>query len=228
MARGEPFSMGMYGDGEWMAMFGARGQNAEATNYAPVAYPLKLTLQYPADNYFFLAPEIIKSKKDTGIGEEAVDAFLHLNRAENIEWHEKDIWDKTAREAGLRPFIEQIRKMPNVTIISNKALRGLTFLNYKHFIEIDYPNWYSIDEMRRLRKEIQSIPEPATFLVSAGLPAAIVTQEIHAFKKDSWGLDLGSIWDAFVGIGAQRGWRAELYNSSEQYELWKTKQLEGL
>ena len=58
-------------------------------------------------------------------------------------------------------------------------------------------------------------------LISAGLPAALIAQRIQIALGDVFALDLGSIWDAFVGIGAQRGWRREMYEDEAKYAEWK-------
>jgi hypothetical protein len=67
----------------------------------------------------------------------------------------------------------------------------------------------------------------AVYCVSAGVSAAIIIDQLHDTLPDSCLLDCGSIWDAFVGIGGQRQWRAELYANPKAWERWKRKNLYG-
>ena len=221
----EYFSIGMLGDGEWNAIMHSdvHGKNAEETIYTPdLCDDLFESLKFKADNFYFSTPEGLKNPKWSGLGEVRIDKWLKKAGVE-IEFLEKDCWDRWTREAMLGPFIKQLQKM-NVCIVSNKALRGLSFLNYDHFIEIGYPNCY--DEIDRAVEEcLLHYGKPGVYLVAMGLPAALFVQKMHGKIPNSWFLDLGSIWDAFVGIGAQRGWRAELYNDPEEYHIWKKASL---
>lgn len=220
LANKEYFSMGMYGDGEWMAIFKDRVGfgNAENTIYTPeLCEELRESLKFKSDNFLFSSPAILKSAKDTHIGEKKIDETLKEIGAD-VEFYEKDMWDREVRSGGLLPFIKQLQKM-NVVIISNEALRGLTFLKYDHFVEIPYPNCHL--EMDRVVNECLDYGKPGVYLIAAGLPAALFAQKLHDRIPSSWFLDLGSIWDAFVGIGAQRGWRGEMYADEVKYNNWK-------
>lgn len=223
----EYFSQGMYGDGEWLAVFHDRigGENAEGTVYTKeLCDALAHSLHYVSPTFYFSTPEGLRDARLSGIGEARIDKWLKKEGLE-IEFVEKDCWNTWTRLSQLQPFINQLRQM-NVCIISNKALRGLTFLNYDHFIEIGYPNCFS--EIDRVVEAALEYGKSGVYLISAGLPAAIIAQRLHERIPESWFLDLGSIWDAFVGIGAQRGWRAELYANPTLYEEWKVKSLEGV
>jgi hypothetical protein len=211
LVRWDYFSQGMYGDAEWICLFGDRigGVNAENTVYTKrLSDELRQSLTYRPSNYYFSTPAVLKT-----LGFES-----RIDSLTDIEFVEKDLpWDVQARLGGLVPFIQQLQKMP-VTIISNSALRRLHFLRYAHFIEISYPNCHL--ELDRVIEEVKTIGGSMVYLVAAGLPAALFTQRIHSMFPNCFALDIGSIWDAFVGIGAQRGWRAELYADHRMYREW--------
>jgi hypothetical protein len=203
--------MGMYGDAEWIAIFrrDIGGKNAEHTIYTPeLCKALRMSLSYRADNFYFSTPiEVIH------MGFEKRIDFLT-----QVEFVEKDApWDVESRLGGLVPFIQQLKKM-KTCIISNKALRGLTFLEYDAFIELSYPNCFP--EIETVIQQAQKIGNGYVFLISAGLPATLIAQQLHATLDNVFALDLGSIWDAFVKIGAQRGWRRELYDNETKYKEW--------
>ncbi len=218
------FSMGMYGDGEWIAILKERigKANAEHTVYTQeLCDELIQSLHFKADDFLFSTPEVIRDTRASGIGEEKIDNFLEKQGLE-LEFYEKDMWDRETREGNLKPLID-VLKTKNVVIVSNAALRGLDFLNYDHFVEVSYPNCHK--EIDRAAKECLEYGESGVYLVAMGLPAAIFVQKMHKEIPCSFFLDLGSIWDAFVGIGAQRGWRNTLYEDEKEYEKWIDKNL---
>jgi hypothetical protein len=144
--------------------------------------------------------------------ESVVDALL-----KRVELLEHDTMDVAVRLGGLVPFIRQLREMP-LTVVGNSAHRKLTWLRYDSFIEVSYPN--CLQEVPRVLEEAKRIGGGRVYSVSAGMPAAIITKGIHQMFPDVFALDLGSVWDAFIGIGGQRPWRNLLYNDREKYDEW--------
>ncbi|GAI08398.1 unnamed protein product, partial [marine sediment metagenome] len=129
--------------------------------------------------------------------------------------------------AELKPLIQQLRKM-NVVIISNKALRKLDFLKYDKFIEIGYPNCYLDGTLDNAYIEAMKYNKPGVYILACGIPAILLAQKLHGKIKDSWFIDTGSIWDTFVGIGAQRPTRRYLYSHPKEYQEWLDKNLKNL
>jgi hypothetical protein len=196
----EYFSQGMYGDGEWYAIFHTHigRHNVEHTSFTkPLCDALEQSLHYSKDNYYFSVPSILSHP--------SVNIAKDIDKICLLEFVEKDCWDKWTREGTLVPFIKQLQDM-KVCIISNKALRGLTFLQYDEFIEISHPNCFG---------EIDSVMERVKDVGND------CVQKIHSEYKNVFALDLGSIWDAFVGIGGERGWRGEMYADQTIYQQWK-------
>lgn len=222
LKNGEYFSQGMYGDGEWIAIFKSRvgGENAEHTKYTPeLCNALRTSLTFKEQNFLFSTPAGLKDRRASGIGEQVIDACLKEVGVE-IEFYEKDMWDKEMKSGGLVDFINQLRKM-NVVVIGNQALSKLDFLRYDKFIEISYPNCYLDGSLTKAVEECLAYGKPGVYLFSAGLPAVLAVQQLHGKIPNSFFIDCGSIWDTFVGIGAQRGFRSELYADEEKYNAWK-------
>ena len=130
-------------------------------------------------------------------------------------------------DAELNPLIMQLRKM-NVVVISNKALRKLDFLKYDKFIEIGYPNCYLDGSLQKAYVEAIDYGKPAVYILACGIPAILLAQWLHGKIENSWFIDMGSIWDTFVGIGAQRPTRAYLYSHPEEYKEWLAKNLKNI
>lgn len=213
LANGQRFSQGMYGDGEWISVFGysVGRANAEGTIYTQGLYRELKTIitDFHAADYLISVPEGLKRYGDF---REKID------RITSREFVDKDVWDREVRLGGFCPLIRQLQGM-RTCIVSNANLRRLNFLQYDEFIEISYPNCYDeIDYVVSMATTV--IPHCEVYLVSAGLPAAIITASLHKLIPDAFCLDLGSVWDAFVGIGGQRGWRGELYADKAKYREW--------
>jgi hypothetical protein len=219
---GDYFSTGRYGDGSWNAVFGNQvgRANAEGSIYTTeMCHDLRELLKYNSPTYYFSTPaalEKISAASRAGRQMSYAQLIVEYTQKEFVEGD--TCWDGECRLGGLVPFIRQIQEMP-LCIISNRHLRGLTFLKYKHFIEISYPNCYSeIDSVIRQAKAIGG--NGCVYLVSAGQAAPVITQKIHSMFSEVFALDVGSIWDAFVRIGAQRGWRGEFFADPIRYSEW--------
>jgi hypothetical protein len=149
-----------------------------------------------------------------------IEHILARNKIK-LEFYERDmVTDELAARAGLHPLIQQLQKM-KVVVIGNSNLRRLYFLKYHRFFEVGFPNFH-LEEggIQRLVEEVKAYGQPAVYLVSAGISAALIIDQLHDVLQNSFLIDCGSIWDAFVGIGGQRGWRSELYANPESLRRW--------
>src|SRR3990167_8086162 len=117
----EYFSQGMYGDGEWIAIFKERvGKvNAENTIYdEKLCDELRKSLKFRSSNFYFSTSSGLKNAQWTGIGEKRIDNCLMELGISDIEFYEKDIWDKEVREMRFKPLIDALKKH-RICIISN-------------------------------------------------------------------------------------------------------------
>lgn len=231
LKRGERFGLGMYGDGEWQAIFRHAlkmkrfTQNCEATVYDDkLCEEMAESLKYGGRNFLFSAPDTFKVVPEYFQYEAMADASAHIMGCDGIEYVEKNVWNKEMKEGGLWPLIEQLRKMP-VYFIGNAYLRGLTFLKYKKFFEIGYPNCYLDGSFQKAKDDVVEFGKPGVYLIAAGIPAALMAQHIHKNVADATVIDTGSIWDGFVGIGGQRSFRHELYQDEAAWQAWAHKNI---
>ncbi len=221
----QPFSIAHYGDGEWTAVLKQKvgGENAEGTIYTEaLCDELARTLEYKADNFFIATPDDLKYIGMSG----QVDDYLK-QRGMGIEFHEKDVWNKAAVEGELGPFIKELRNRGNsISIISNEAMRGLYFLNYEYFVDVGYPNAYeSIKD-----SDFNDYADTAdVFIVAAGLAGPCIVRRLHErCGNEKFIIEVGSIFDAFVGMGGQRGWRDEMYINPRKVMEWRAKNLKDI
>lgn len=222
----QPFSLVHFGDGEWTAVFKNDGhevgrferENAEGTIYTePLCDELARTLEYKADNFFVATPDDLKYIGMAG----QVDDYLK-KRGMEIEFHEKDVWNKASVEGELGPFIKELRNH-RVCVISNEAMRGLYFLNYNEFTEINYPNAYiHIDTII----DSTGYRGSNVYIVAAGLAGPCIVRRLHEqIGENGFIIEIGSIFDGFVGMGGQRGSRSEMYANPRKLMEWRRKNL---
>jgi hypothetical protein len=223
----EPFSIGMYGDGEWQCIFNEFGnrfkQNCEGTMYSKeLTEQMINSLRFRDKNFYFATDDFAKSKMDDY--NKMIDMVLKKLDA-HIDFVDKHVWHKEMCEGNLNGFIKALLKK-NVCVVSNKMLRGLTFLKYDKFIEVDYPNCFG--DLDRAVEECLNYGKEGVYIFACGIPATLFVQALHGTIPNSWFLDLGSIWDSFVGIGGQRPTRREWYKHPETWKEWRDKTLEGI
>lgn len=219
----EPFSIGMYGDGEWQCIFNEHRQrfkgNCEGTEYTKeLSFAMDDSLTYRTPGFLFSTPSMLKKHPYT-------EYARLIDQITDIEFVEKNTWHEAMWKGELYPLIEAFRRK-NVCIISNRMLRGLTFLKYDKYIEVGYPNCFN--DLERVTKEILDYGKEGIYLFACGIPATLFVQAVHGEIPNSWFLDLGSIWDGFVGIGGQRPTRREFYLHPEQWRAWVDANLKNI
>lgn len=221
------FSLVGYSDAEWYCVLGKRinertglGQIIDANHGKKLCEILER--RQKCENFLFAVPRCLGQLPEFDTYD--IEDFLEKKGIE-LEAYERDmVTDDLAEAAGLYPFIREIQSRKNkVVVIGNKHLRKTShFLGYNHFIEIESPNLHKtsngVDNAVRdaIRRGIQGL-----YLVSAGVSAAVIIDKLHDEIPKSWFIDCGSIWDAFVGIGGQREWRAKLYKDPVALAAWK-------
>jgi len=226
------FSFAGFSDAEWYCILKHRigdktglGQVLSA-EHGELLFDILKRRQH-AKNFLFAVPKCLWQLP--GFAEGQIDWFLGNNNIK-IEGYERDmVLDDLARDADLYPFIRYLKDR-KVVMVGPEPLRPFAkgTLKCQRFIEISTPNLH-LEEggIDRTVENILKHPVKGHYLISAGVSAAVIIDRIHDKIPYSWFIDCGSIWDAFVGIGGQRQWRAELYADKEKYNQWLKDNLEG-
>jgi hypothetical protein len=234
LRRGDFFSFAGYSDAEWycvlkydLGKLTGLGQLLDGPTGDKLLDILKR--RQHDSNFLFAVPKCMWEWEDfltAKIGKQ-IEATLAENDIQ-LEFYERDmVTDDLAAQAGLYPLIQQLQQM-KVVIIGNPYLRGLDFLKYDKFFGVGFPSFHLDEEgIQRVVDNVREYKQPAVYLVSAGISAALIIDKLHDVVQSSFLIDCGSIWDAFVGIGGQRSWRSKLYNNPKLLEKWKHDNLFG-
>lgn len=231
----EYFSLAGYSDAEFFCMMGIRiggstGLGQKLTREQGEILKEIMQRRQSDPRFMFAIPKCLWDIR--GLKWHKIDDWVKENNI-NIEAYERDmVTDDLAEAAGLYPFIKQLQQMRTV-VIGPVELASLNFLGNVFTITIPTPNLhldfdalqYAIDGAWQFWDDCGR--EPLVYLISAGVSAAPIIDELHDEIPNAWFIDCASIWDAFVGIGGQREWRAKLYKDPKKLEEWKRKNLYG-
>ena len=224
---GDFFSFAGYSDAEWycilkydLGKLTGLGQMLDGPTGDKLLDILKRRQHDP--RFLFAVPKCMWEWPDflTAKTGERIEAILAENDIQ-LEFYERDmVTDDLAAKAGLYPLIRQLQRM-KVAIIGNPHLQRLDFLKYDKFFEVGFPSFH-LEEggVQRIVDEVKAYGQPAVYLVSAGISAALIIDQLHDVVQNSFLIDCGSIWDTFVGIGGQRRWRSNLYKDPESLRRW--------
>lgn len=235
MHRGERFAFAGYSDAEMFSMIGhhighptSLGQTLDANAGAML---LDIIRRRHRDNRFMFAVPDCMWKLDnfTADGLQLdMESTIAATGVKEIDFHERDmVTDDLARDAGLFPLIQEIRNH-RVVLVGNKFLRDVYFFRHE-FVEVSCPNQHlDLDGLSRVVAQCRELGKEKTlFIVSAGISAALIIDQLYDQCPDSSFFDCGSMWDAFVGIGGQREWRRQLYMHPHKLIAWRRKNLHG-
>lgn len=232
LQNGDHFSFAGYSDAEWLCILGLRegghtalGQTLSSAHGSLLAAVLRR--RQHDKRFLFAVPICLLDGSMDVFGDGIIDWWLGKHSI-IMEAYERDsILDDLAAKAGLYPLIYQLQRM-DLCVTGPKELAGLDFLRMKNFVPISTPNLHmepgGIDDAVN---RVLARPQKVT-LVSAGVSAAVIIDKLcDALPVGSFLIDCGSIWDAFVGIGGQRQWRAELYRDEARLIEWKRANVYG-
>ena len=230
MRKGQPFAFAGYSDAEWHCVLGTRA--GEKTGLGQILCPrhgkrlLDVLRKRQSDEWFLFAiPKVLRTISGFDGGE--IDWFLGREDIKIVGWERDVVTDDLAREADLYPLIRQVHDMRPVVLIGNEHLRVMRELCYWEHVPISSPNLHMEPDGIERAVEAALKHDAKVYLVSAGVSAAIIIDQLRDARSASWLIDCGSMWDCFAKVGGQREWRAKLYASPKSWRLWMNYCLGG-
>ena len=230
------FAFAGYSDAEWFSILSQR--EGEATGLGQILSSAHgkrlldiLRRRQNDPRFLFAIPKCIN--QISGFAEGQIDWFLGRQDIQITAYERDRVTDELAKDGLMYPLVRQLQDM-NVVMIGPEPLRVMTpYLKLKHFIPISTPNLHleefgiekAVAEACKHHREHLNCQ--TIYLVSAGMSAAVIIDQLYSQLSRCWFFDCGSIWDAFAGIGSQRQWRAELYVNADRWKRWKVDNLEG-
>jgi len=181
----EPFAFSRWGDGEWLNIRKAPGQNCDGNIY-----------------YHDLGDElkkIVSVKQDYYLGAQdykKFNLFSDVENYQNQDWLDADVFHKASMNGELDNLIDTLKEI-EVAYIGNISLKELSFIDT--FVSIPYKNvWKFREKVVELIKSTIS-DHHKTYLFSAGMATNVFIHELWNYNKQNTYIDVGSIFDPYVG-----------------------------
>lgn len=236
LERRESFTSLLYGDGEFVAMSGAvTGQRY--TNYRELVTPQ--LVQELRDSLLDPDPSIVRGTDlflayPETYGGRDVEAVTAVNRRMRQVMTDEQIgrmvdgtvWDVAVREGQLGPLIKVLRDRC-ITLVGNYKL-FVEFKALKPWMTVAAEERNAAGHLDWLEQTLAATEGCDCFVVCMGLGAIPLIMRLRRRFPQATFLDLGSTFDVFVGLGAERGWRRELYSDKAAWQACVNKNLEGV
>tara|TARA_R110000824_G_scaffold172434_1_gene350287 strand:- start:19855 stop:20625 length:771 start_codon:yes stop_codon:yes gene_type:complete len=225
-----PFAQVGYSDAEWFCILRKKEDRAttglgQKMTYAQGNILFDIIKRRHNDPKFcFAMPEALWNGEVPVLEGDKVGQYLKSKGITGLRIYERDIFtDHAARDAKLWPLIQYLRKTPSV-IIGPHRLRDLVCIGDRVHVPIVTPNLHlkpgEVENAAQAAVETLQRDGRRICLVSAGVSAAVLIDRMWELWPRCVYFDCGSIWDAFVGMGEQRQWRADLYSTPITHRAW--------
>jgi hypothetical protein len=229
-----------YSDAEWFCMTKIKADGAETGLGQKMLHSqgnllLNILLRrWDNNDWHFAMPDALWNGEIGRFEGDKVGLFLRALGIKGMPIYERDIFtDYAARDAKLFPLIDFLREnASSVVIVGPEELSSFVeYVGPFFHVPIPSPNFHT--EPKRVERTANSLATVLKVsgrricLVSAGVSSPVLIDRTYTRNPDAVYFDCGSIWDAFVGIGGQRQWRADLYANPVTHNVWKKENCNG-
>lgn len=144
-----------------------------------------------------------------------------------ISWADGRVWDEAVRDGRLGPLIRWVRAR-RVCVVACGALLGPSPLwDGAQVSCVPVPPTDAARHLDETEALVRRCGRQDAWLLCCGLSAIPLAMRIRRAFDGATVLDLGSTFDVFFGLGAERGWRSELYADPAALAECVRRNLEG-
>ena len=210
LVAGEPFAFVRYGDGEWKVITGHMDEavlcgRTHHMNLPGLQNATAVTLtEHPRrEENFYLATRCAYKGKPGAPEYYAWLQWMWAHRVDDLEFHDCNVFAEASAEGRLWPFVEAIRNLDALrVVVGPRWLKDLDrVFPVDVFIEIrEVDCWH---DANRIMSRCVEVEPPAFYSISAGVAANPLCHWLYHYKwygRQSWILDVGSLWDPFCGV----------------------------
>lgn len=204
LARGNPFTLSRWGDGEWYSVIGAKGQNSDRQVYhASLRDSLREVLSDRPDYYLGLRfPDQPRLRRQ-------LCRWLKDNGLEDLQWYNAGlVWhDLVWYPGGVEKIFAALQNLP-VVYVGPEHLRSLDrWIPYRAWVEVPLVDAWSQIERIVLEtiREGDKLERPFVVGVSAGIAAKPLIHRLrHVYQDQAFLVDFGSVFDPYCGRKTRR------------------------
>lgn len=193
-----PFTFIRYGDGEWSAIMRDRGRtSSRSQDLTPTTLTQMMKKSiYRCPNVGNYFPALRGTSFRAG-----VQGWLETNQPPYIQWHDCTVFYKASKKGRLYPLIKAVRALGwPIVVVGPERLRKLDgrAFDIAHFVQIPNKNCWT--QRKRILAECLQATGPALYSFSAGPATKPLAWQLYGKRgKSSFIIDLGSLWDPYVG-----------------------------
>lgn len=188
-----PFAFSRWGDGEFLNVNGANGQNCDGNiYYEDLGQELK---------------SILSTKQDYYIGVQTLmDWSIEESKKYDQDWCDSDVFHKASMEGNIDELSDVLMDT-HVVYIGNETHSKLPFIN--EFITIPYSNvWLRRDQLMSVINDTFGDIHKV-YLFSAGMATNVFIDRLWDVDNTNIYIDAGSAFDPYVGRKT-RGYHSKL------------------
>lgn len=194
LASRQPFAFARYGDGEWLAILGATGQNCDGHPYTPgLARELGEAVTSAADYIF--ASRVTAQIRDQ------VVRWCKRNDISR-EWHSTEVFLEASLAGKLKPLVSALRERYVGYVGPEHLLHFATDeFNAVGFAPVPGRNAYG--GIAQMTKDALGLVDLGadTLLISAGPAANVLIHRLYPIIGEQVTmLDMGSVFDPYAGV----------------------------
>jgi len=193
LVKDDPLAIARYGDGEWSVIVQNRkkcvGQSLNLPGLQEAM--VKSIVKAPCDPHYIMACHADQAQGN-------IEGWLAQNQPSWLKWYDNRTFYLASYRGQLFPFVDALRKLsvPRV-VVGPPHLRRLKAFQIDQFIEI--PAVDAWNDIKRILAECKKVEGKVLFSISAGPASSPLVWSLFQAKPESWILDLGSLWDIYVG-----------------------------
>ena len=195
----QPFTFQRYGDGDWNCIQRRHGFADVDTLRPGLRMSIIKSLEQVYRDERYILSIYVQNFSMDGLD------WLEQHVA-GVRWHDEAVFGYASRDGHLYPFIKAVRELGiPIVVVGPPTLRALSAFNVARFIEVSpiqdsAADTYSWNDWQRVVRECLEVQGPAFFTFSMGLAAKAVVWELFGrIGQQSWLLDVGSLWDVYIG-----------------------------
>jgi hypothetical protein len=209
LEQNKPVSFARYGDGEWAAILGHKGANCDGHEYSPLLGSALRVCLYRKKGYVYgMQPYAVKN-----MGREIAGYIKRNNLV--ISWHNASVFHDANIDGQLSPFVRALRNKKCV-VVGPDYMRGLDkqVVRYSDFIEVPRVNCFdAYDSIFAQLLKVANSSSGNVFLFSASMASNVFIHQLYdQFGAANWFLDIGSLWDVYLGVNSRSVYQRQVWD----------------
>jgi len=205
LREGEPFAVSRWGDGEWACLLGDAGANCDGQRYSK-RLRLELAAVLESRPRYYLGLQRLAVQLRGG----EIRAWLG-RRNLAPKWVDADVFARASRQGQLGPLLEALAGR-RVVLVGPDYLAGLGLFPVAHWIPVPRRGCFEAlaPLLEAVRAAIVVDSDRTVVLLSAGPAAKVLVHRVHAALPVVTLMDVGSLWEPYVGRTTRTYHRAVL------------------